>query len=54
MNTILTIAVLVAAMTALVVVQAIVAHVKAKDTIKLIEAKIREEEARKSAAGSCA
>ena len=50
MNTILTIAALVAAVTALVVVQAIVAHAKAKDTIKLIEAKIREEEARKSAA----
>ena len=50
MNTILTIAALVAAVTALVVVQAIVAHTKAKDTIKLIEAKIREEEARKSAA----
>ena len=50
MNTILAIAVLVAAVTALVVVQAIVAHAKAKDTIKLIEAKIREEEARKSAA----
>ena len=49
-NTILTIAALVAAVTALVVVQAIVAHAKTKDTIKLIEAKIREEEARKSAA----
>ena len=50
MNTVLTIAALVVAVTALVVVQAIVAHAKAKDTIKLIEAKIREEEARKSAA----
>lgn len=50
MNTILTIAVLVVAVTALVVVQAIVVHAKTKDTIKLIEAKIREEEARKSAA----
>lgn len=50
MNTILTIAALVVAVTALVVVQAIVAHVKTKDEIKLIEAKIREEEARKSAA----
>ena len=50
MNSILTIAALVAAVTALVIVQAIVAHAKAKDTIKLIEAKIREEEARKSAA----
>lgn len=50
MNTMLTIAALVAAVTALVVVQAIVAHAKTKDTIKLIEAKIREEEARKSAA----
>lgn len=50
MNTILTIAALIAAVTTLVVVQAIVAHTKAKDTIKLIEAKIREEEARKIAA----
>ena len=50
MNTILTIAALVAAVTALVVVQAIVVHMKTKDEIKLIEAKIREEEARKSAA----
>lgn len=50
MNTILTIAALVTAVTALVVVQAIVAHAKAKDMIKLIEAKLREEEARKSAA----
>ena len=46
MNAILTIAALVAAATALV----IVAHVKTKDEIKLIEAKLREEEARKRAA----
>ena len=50
MNTILTMAALVVAVTALVIVQAIVAHVKTKDEIKLIEAKLREEEARKSAA----
>ena len=50
MNTILTVAALVAAVTALVIVQAIVAHVKAKDEIKLFEAKLRAEEARKSAA----
>lgn len=50
MNTILTIAVLVAAVTVLVVVQAIATHVKTKDEIKLIEEKLREEEARKSAA----
>lgn len=46
MNTILTIA----AVMALVVVQAIVAHAKTKDEIKLFEAKLRAEEARKSAA----
>lgn len=50
MNTILTIATLVAAVIVLVIVQAIVAHVKTKDEIKLIEEKLREEEARKSAA----
>lgn len=50
MNTILTIAALVAAVTVYEIMQAIVAHVKAKDEIKLIEAKLREEEARKSAA----
>jgi len=50
MNTILTIAALIAAVMALVIVQAIVAHVKAKDEIKLSEAKLMEEEARKSAA----
>lgn len=50
MNSILTIVVLIAAVTALVIVRAIVTHVKAKDEIKLIEAKLREEEARKSAA----
>ena len=57
MNAILTIAALVAAVTAHEIVQAVVAHAKAKDAIKLIEAK-REaaeaqraaEEARKSAA----
>ena len=49
-NTILTIAALIAAVTALVIVQAIVTHVKTKNEIKLIEAKLREEEARKSAA----
>lgn len=50
MNTILTITALVVAVTALVIVQAIVAHAKAKDEIKLFEAKLRAEEARKSAA----
>ena len=50
MNSILTIAALVTVVTALVIVQAIIAHAKAKDEIKLIEAKLREEEARKSAA----
>ena len=49
MNTILTIAALVAAMTVYVIVQAIVTHSKAKDAIKLNEAKLRAEEARKSA-----
>lgn len=49
MNTILTIVALVAAVTVLVVVQAIATHVKTKDEIKLIEEKLREEEARKSA-----
>ena len=57
MNAILTIAALVAAVTAHEIVQAIVAHVKAKNAIKLLKAK-REaaeaqraaEEARKSAA----
>lgn len=57
MNAILTIAALVAAVTAHEIVQATVAHTKAKDAIKLIEAKreaaetqLRAEEARKSAA----
>ena len=50
MNTTLTIAALVVAVTALVIVQAIAAHVKAKDETKLFEAKLRAEEARKSAA----
>lgn len=50
MNTILTITTIIAAVTVLVIVQAIVAHAKAKDEIKLIEAKLRAEEARKSAA----
>ena len=50
MNTILTIAVLFAAVMLLEIVQAIVAHAKAKDEIKLFEAKLRAEEARKSAA----
>lgn len=49
MNTILTIVALVVAVTALEIVQAIVAHAKAKDAIKLNEAKLRAEEARKSA-----
>ena len=46
MNSILTIVALVAVMMAYGIMQAIVAHVKAKDEIKLIEAKLREEEAR--------
>ena len=50
MNTILTIAVFVAAITVFEIVQAIVAHEKAKDEINLLEAKLRGEEARKSAA----
>ena len=50
MNTILTIAAFVAAVTVFEIVQAIVAHAKAKDEIKLLEAKLRAEEARKSAA----
>lgn len=57
MNTVLTIAALVAAVTAHEIVQAIVAHAKAKDAIKLLKAKreaaeaqLRAEEARKSAA----
>jgi len=50
MNTILIIAALFVAVTAYGIVLAIVAHVKSKDEIKLIEAKLREEEARKSAA----
>lgn len=57
MNTILTIAALVSAVTTLVIVQAIVAHTKAKDEMKLIEAEREEaevklsiEKARKSAA----
>ena len=50
MNTILTVAALIAVVTAYEIVRAIVAHVKAKDEIKLIEAKLRAEEARKSAA----
>lgn len=50
MNAILTVAALVAAVTVLEIVRAIVAHTKAKDEIKLVEAKIREEAARKSAA----
>ena len=50
MNAILTIAALVAAVTVLEIVRAIVAHAKAKDDIKLFEAKLRAEEARKSAA----
>ena len=48
-NTILIIAAFVAAMTAYEIVKAIIAHVKAKDEIKLFEAKLRAEEARKSA-----
>ena len=57
MNTILTIAAFVAAITIFEIVQAIVAHAKAKDAIKLTEAKreeaeekIRVEKARKDAA----
>jgi tRNA isopentenyl-2-thiomethyl-A-37 hydroxylase MiaE len=50
MNTILTVAALIAVVTAYEIVRAIVAHVKAKNEIKLIEAKLRAEEARKSAA----
>ena len=50
MNAILTVAALVAAVTVLEIVRAIVAHAKAKDEIKLFEAKLRAEEARKSAA----
>ena len=49
-NTILTIAALFAAVTVYEIVKAIIAHAKAKDEIKLIEAKLRAEEARKSAA----
>lgn len=59
MNTILAIAAFVAAITVFEIVQAIVAHAKAKDEIKLIEAKrevaeanLMVEEARKSAAES--
>lgn len=47
MNNILTIAAFVAAVTVFEIVQAIVAHAKAKDEIKLMEAKLRAEEARK-------
>ena len=50
MNTILTIATLFVAVTVYGIVLLIVSHVKTKDEIKLIEAKLREEEARKSAA----
>ena len=50
MNAILTVAAIVAAVMILEIVQAIVTHAKAKDEIKLIEAKLRAEEARKSAA----
>lgn len=50
MNTILTIAALVAAVIAYEIVKAIIAHAKAKDEIELFEAKLRAEEARKSAA----
>lgn len=52
MNTILTIVAFVAAITVFEIVQAIVAHAKAKDEINLLEAKLRAEEARKSAAES--
>lgn len=50
MNTILAVAVFFTAMTAYEIAHAIDAHTKAKDEIKLIEAKLRAEEARKSAA----
>ena len=50
MSTILTIVAFVAAITAYEIVKAIIAHAKAKDEIKLFEAKLRAEEARKSAA----
>jgi len=50
MNTILTVAVFFAAVILLEIVQAIVAHAKAKDEIELVEAKLKAEEARKSAA----
>lgn len=50
MNAILTVAAFVAAVTVLEIVLAIVAHAKAKDEIKLLKAKLRAEEARKSAA----
>lgn len=50
MNAILTIAAFVAVITVFEIVQEIVAHAKAKDEIKLMEAKLRAEEARKSAA----
>ena len=50
MNAILTTVALAAVIMAYGIVQAIVAHVKTKDEIKLIEAKLRAEEARKSAA----
>ena len=49
-NTILIIAALFVAVTAYEIVKAIIAHAKAKDEIKLFEAKLRAEEARKSAA----
>ena len=49
MNAILTVAALVAAVMVLEIVRAIVAHAKAKDEIKLLEAKLMAEEARKSA-----
>lgn len=49
-NTILTIAALFVAVTVYEIVKAIIAHAKAKDEIKLFEAKLRAEEARKSAA----
>ena len=49
MNTILAVAVFFTAMTAYEIAHAIDAHTKAKDEIKLIEAKLRAEEARKSA-----
>lgn len=52
MNTILAIAVFIAAVIAYEIVQAIILHAKAKDEIKLMEAKLRAEEARKSAAES--